>query len=69
MCLSIPYQIKKINGFKASVTSYKKKNRIIDLNILPKVNVGDWVLVLNNFAVNKISASEAKQIINLYKYE
>ncbi|MBN1326180.1 HypC/HybG/HupF family hydrogenase formation chaperone [Candidatus Falkowbacteria bacterium] len=69
MCLSIPYQIKKISGQKATVNSYKKKNRIIDLNILPKVKVGDWVLVLNNFAVNKISASEAKQIINLYKYE
>ncbi len=62
MCLSIPYQIKKISGKKAMVDSCQKKDRVINLGILPKLKKGDWVLVLNNFAVQKISVTYAKQL-------
>jgi hydrogenase assembly chaperone HypC/HupF len=65
MCLSIPYKIKKINGAKATVESCQKKDRVISLDILPKAKVGDWVLALNNFAVQKISVTYAKQLQTL----
>lgn len=67
MCLSIPYQIKKISGHKAICKSYQKKNREINLGIVPELKKGDWILSLNNFAVQKISASQAKKIIKLYE--
>jgi hydrogenase maturation factor len=35
--------------------------------ILNNVKIGDWILVLNNFAIQKITNKEARQIINLYK--
>jgi len=69
MCLSIPYKINKIKGKKALVNSVNKKNREINLNLLKNVKVGDWILALNNFAIQKITNKEAKQIINLYNYD
>jgi hydrogenase expression/formation protein HypC len=69
MCLSIPYKIAKIKAKEATVMTQANEPRKIDLNLLNNVNVGDWVLVLNNLAVEKITDREAKQIINLYKYE
>jgi len=69
MCLSIPYKIEKIEGKKATVKTQNAKSRNIGLNLVKNLRVGDWVLVLNDLAVTKISSQEAKQIINLYKHE
>jgi len=69
MCLSIPYKIKKILGRKALVDDYSNIERTIDLNLLKDLKVGDWILSLNNMAIEKISANEADEIIKLYNYE
>ena len=68
MCLSIPYKIKEIKG-KTAIIEHNQKNRQINLALMDKINIGDWILVLNDMAVEKISQSEAKKIINLYQYE
>jgi hydrogenase expression/formation protein HypC len=67
MCLTIPGKIKKISG-KTAIISIAKKDKKISLNLLNNLKLGDWVLTLHDLAVEKISAQEAKQIINLYKY-
>ena len=67
-CLTIPGKIKQISG-KIAVIEQNSKLRKINLVLLDKLKIGDWILVLNNMAVERISAKEAKQIINLYKYE
>ena len=41
----------------------------INIELLAGLKVGDWILSLNNFATEKISADEAKSIINLYNYD
>jgi hydrogenase assembly chaperone HypC/HupF len=69
MCLSIPYQIKKIQGTQATVTSYTQKDNYINIELLNDIKVGDWILSLNNFATQKISAKEAEEIIKLFNYE
>jgi len=69
MCLSIPYKIKKIENKKAIVNSFENKEKKIDLRLLKNIKIGDWVLCLNNFAIQKIKAQEAQQIINLYNYD
>ncbi|MDD5341030.1 MAG: HypC/HybG/HupF family hydrogenase formation chaperone [Patescibacteria group bacterium] len=65
MCLSIPYKIKKITGGKAVADSCQKKNRVIDLGILPNAKVGDWILALNNFAVQVIPDSQADELMKM----
>ncbi len=69
MCLSIPYRIKKITGNKAVVTKQNNKLVEIDIKLTPDLRKGDWVLLLNNMAIEKVSSEEAKQIINLYNYD
>ena len=69
MCLSIPYKIKELAGDKAVVKSYDNKDRRIDVNLLPDLKIGDWILSLNNFAIQKISVQEAQNIIKLLNYE
>lgn len=66
MCLSIPYEIIKINKNKAKV---KKGRRIrtIDIFAVPKAKIGDWVLVAGGSVVKKISPREAKEILSLIK--
>jgi len=69
MCLSIPYKIEKIENKKAIVNSFENKEKKIDLRLLKNIKIGDWILCLNNFAIQKIQAQEAQQIINLYNYD
>lgn len=68
MCLTIPGKIKKITG-KTAVVEQNSKLRKISLALLDKSKIGDWILILNNMAVEKISKLEAQKIINLCKYE
>lgn len=64
MCLTTPYQIKKIKDKKA-VAKGGKCSRTLDIRLLPKVRAGDWVLAENGFAVAKVSAQEVKQTLKL----
>ncbi len=67
MCISIPYRIKEIKGKQAVVLSPGNKENNVGLDLVENLKVGDWILSLNNFAVQKITASEAREIIKLYK--
>jgi len=58
-----------MEGSKATVESYDKKDRSININLLKDIKTGDWVLILNNLAIEKITEEEALQIINLYNHE
>ncbi|MBD3359591.1 MAG: HypC/HybG/HupF family hydrogenase formation chaperone [Candidatus Buchananbacteria bacterium] len=69
MCLSIPYKIKKINGQKAIVDNYDQQEREVNVELIGNLKIGDWILSLNNFATQKISAKEAEEIIKLFNYE
>ena len=63
MCLTIPVQIKKIDGVEAEVTDGRK----INIAMAGKVKKGDWVLANANLGLSKISAKEAKEINNYFK--
>jgi len=69
MCLAIPYQIKKIKSDKADVVSMsQQRQREIDLHLLKgKVKIGDWVLALNNFAVEKVEQNDVEQLKSFYE--
>ena len=62
MCLTIPVQIKKINGQKARVSD----GRCINIALLDGLKAGDWVLVNADLAVDKITAQEAREINEIF---
>jgi len=66
MCLTIPGKIKQLKG-QTAVIEQNKNLHSVNVAILNDLKIGDWILVLNNMAVEKITNKEAKQIINLYK--
>lgn len=66
MCLSKPVQVVKLDGKKAQV-EFSGAKREVDISLLKNVKIGDWLLVTQNLAINKISQKEAKNILNLVK--
>lgn len=67
MCLGIPMQVRKINGFVA----YCEANgvgREVSLFMLPEnmVQPGDYVMVHVGYAIQKVTAYEARSAWELY---
>ncbi len=60
MCLAIPMQVTKIDGYNAHCES-KGVERLVSLFILQdeKIEVGDYVLIHVGYAIQKISEAEA----------
>ena len=62
MCLTIPKQIKKVSGAEAELSDGHK----INVAMITKPQIGDWILVNANLAVSKVSEQEAKEINNCF---
>lgn len=67
MCLGIPMEILEINGFNARAAA-KGIERDISLFMLQDdpVAVGDYVMVHVGYAIQKMSAQEARTAWELY---
>jgi len=66
MCLSRPVKVLKLNNKKAKVGFGKVKSEV-DISLLKNIKVGDWLLVTQNLAINKISQKEARNILKLVR--
>ena len=62
MCLAVPMQVDKIDGFKAQCSS-KGVSRDVNLFLLQdqRVAVGDHVLVHLGYGIQVIDAAEARR--------
>ena len=67
MCLAIPMKITDINGFNATCEA-KGIERQVSLFMMQHepLNVGDFVMVHIGYAIQKMSAEEAKTAWELY---
>ncbi|MCB1918386.1 MAG: HypC/HybG/HupF family hydrogenase formation chaperone [Candidatus Competibacteraceae bacterium] len=67
MCLAIPMQITQINGFEARCSA-KGVMRQVSLFMLQDepIGIGDWVLIHVGYAIQKISAEEARESWELF---
>ena len=65
MCQTMPIKIKEIKGKKAEL----EDGRTVDINLIEKLKVGDWVLAYANVATKKIADHEAKEILKLFKHD
>lgn len=63
MCLTVPYQIKKISNGQAELSDGRK----VKIAMISDLKIGDWVLANADLAVSKITANEAKEINNYFK--
>lgn len=74
MCMATPVQVKsKVKNYPSKKLGSGKLKVIIegdkeiDVSLVPDVKVGDWLLVHDKMAVNKISETEAQNIFSLIK--
>lgn len=67
MCLAIPMEITRVDGYDARCAA-RGVERDISLFLLQgePVAAGDWVLVHVGYAIQKISAEEAKESWDLF---
>lgn len=64
MCLTIPAQIVSVDGNTATISKNGDYNKI-DTTLIQDPKPGDWILYISDFAINKISEEDAKEIIDL----
>ena len=78
MCFATPGKVIKIKGKIAfiemphprrsrSATLRGKRAHQVDTSLLKKVKIGDYLLVHQKMAINKIPKSEAQKILKLKK--
>jgi hydrogenase expression/formation protein HypC len=64
MCLGIPMRVKKIKEDFAEVES-GRLIRKINIQMLPQLQVGDYVIVHAGFAIQKLNPDKAKETLRL----
>jgi hydrogenase expression/formation protein HypC len=64
MCLAIPMKIKNIKGEFAQVET-GRLTRTVNIQMLPGLTVGDYVIVHAGFAIQKIDPEKAKDTLKL----
>jgi len=64
MCLAIPMKVKKVKGDFAEVESGGLM-RSINIQMLPCVRTGDYVLVHAGFAIERLDPDKAKETLRL----
>ncbi|MCB1865950.1 MAG: HypC/HybG/HupF family hydrogenase formation chaperone [Chromatiales bacterium] len=67
MCLAIPMRVEAIDGFTARCEA-KGVTREVSLFMLPpgEVETGDFVMVHVGYAIQKVSAADARSAWELY---
>ena len=64
MCLAIPMKIKKVEcEFAQAETG--GLTRIINIQLLPQITVGEYVIVHAGFAIEKLDPKKAKETLRL----
>ncbi len=64
MCLGIPMKIKKIKQEFAEVES-GRLTRTVNIQMLPHIKAGDYVIVHAGFAIQRLDPQKAKQTLRL----
>ena len=67
MCLAIPMQVKRIDGYTARCEA-KRVYRDVNLFLLnnERLTIGDYVLVHVGYAIQKVSEQEAQSAWEIY---
>jgi len=64
MCLAIPMKIKEVKQDFARVES-GGLSRLVNIEMLPDIKAGDYVLVHAGFAIEKVDPKRAKETLKM----
>jgi hydrogenase expression/formation protein HypC len=66
MCLAIPMQIIEIDGYTA-VAEVDGVSRQVRLDLVPEVELGDYVLIHAGLAIARVDAEHAQETLTLLR--
>ena len=66
MCLAIPNKVIKIEENQATVQSGHHQHQV-NLDLVKNVRIGDYLLIHEKLAINKMHKTEAKKILYIIK--
>jgi len=64
MCLAIPSKVIKLDNNEAIVKSCDHEHRV-NLDLVKNVKIGDYLLIHDELAINKVPKTEAKKILKM----
>jgi hydrogenase expression/formation protein HypC len=64
MCLAVPMRVKKLEGDFAQVETAGLVRRI-NIQMLPQLKIGDYVMVHAGFAIQKLDPKQAKETLRI----
>jgi len=64
MCLATPSKVIKIDKDWATVQSNNHQHKA-NLSLVKNVKIGDYLLIHDNLAINKVPKTEAKRILKI----
>jgi hydrogenase expression/formation protein HypC len=64
MCLAIPMRVRKISQDFAQVESAKVV-RQVNIQLLPELKAGDYVIVHAGFAIERLDPQQAKETLRI----
>ena len=66
MCLAIPMKLIKIEGTKGLVELSGVKKEV-SLDLLRKVEIGDYLIIHAGFAIERLNEEEAKKTLAIWE--
>jgi hydrogenase expression/formation protein HypC len=66
MCIAIPAKVLEVSGSKAKVDFGGGVTREVNVSILEKVEVGNYVIVHAGFAIQILDREEAEKTLKLW---
>ena len=66
MCLAIPMKVKHIKGDFAEVEAGKFL-RTVNIQMLPGLKTGDFIMVHAGFAIEKLSSQKARKTLRMIR--
>ncbi|MHC1586618.1 MAG: HypC/HybG/HupF family hydrogenase formation chaperone [Candidatus Hecatellaceae archaeon] len=67
MCLAIPAKVLEVSGSRARVDFGGGVTREVNVSLLEKVKVGDYVIVHAGFAIQILDSEEAEKTLKLWE--
>jgi len=64
MCLGIPMEVKKIEGKFAQVQARSLKRKV-NIQMLPSLRTGDYVIVHAGFAIQRLDPERARETLEM----
>jgi hydrogenase expression/formation protein HypC len=66
MCVAIPMKVVEING-NVAVCEYENIKRTARIDLIPDIQVGDYIIIHTGFAIQKIDIKDAEETLKLFK--